>query len=68
MLRKTDPKIIAPYLKDASNFFDGQANEVIIPETHDELVARNGKYADMYGTYLDHMDESPGQEELARAD
>ena len=39
MLRKTDPEIIAPYLKDASNFFDGQANEVIIPETRDELVA-----------------------------
>jgi ATP-binding cassette subfamily B protein len=26
--------------------------------THDELIARNGKYADMYATYLDHMDDN----------
>jgi len=23
--------------------------------SHDELVAKNGKYAEMYATYLDHM-------------
>ena len=39
MFRKTDPETIAPYLKDASNFSDGQASEVIIPETRKELVA-----------------------------
>lgn len=39
MFRKTDPESIAPYLKDASNFSDGQANEVIIPESREELVA-----------------------------
>jgi D-lactate dehydrogenase (cytochrome) len=39
MLRKTDPETIAPYLKDASNFVEGQASEVVIPETRDELVA-----------------------------
>lgn len=39
MFRKTDPETIAPYLKDASNFFEGQASEVIIPETREELVA-----------------------------
>ena len=38
MFRKTDPETIAPYLKDASNFFDGQASEVVIPETREELV------------------------------
>jgi D-lactate dehydrogenase (cytochrome) len=39
MFKKTDPKTIAPYLKDASNFLEGQASEVIIPETREELVA-----------------------------
>ena len=39
MFRKTDPETIAPYLKYASNFFEGQASEVIIPETRDELIA-----------------------------
>jgi len=38
MFRKTDPETIAPYLKDASNFFEGQASEVIIPENREELV------------------------------
>ena len=38
MFRKTDPETIAPYLKDASNFFDGQASEVVIPETREELI------------------------------
>ena len=38
MFRKTDPETIAPYLKDASNFSEGQASEVIIPETRRELV------------------------------
>ena len=39
MFRKTDPETIAPYLKDASNFSEGQASEVIIPETREELIA-----------------------------
>jgi D-lactate dehydrogenase (cytochrome) len=39
MFRKTDPETIAPYLKDASNFSEGQASEVVIPETRDELVS-----------------------------
>jgi D-lactate dehydrogenase (cytochrome) len=39
MFRKTDPETIAPYLKDASNYSEGQASEVIIPETRQELVA-----------------------------
>lgn len=39
MFRKTDPETISPYLKDASNFFDGQASEIIIPETREELAA-----------------------------
>ena len=38
MFRKTDPETIAPYLKDASNFSEGRASEVIIPETREELV------------------------------
>ncbi len=38
MFRKTDPEAVAPYLKDASNFSAGQASEVIIPETREELV------------------------------
>ena len=39
MFRKTDPETVAPYLKDASNFSEGQASEVIIPDNRDELVA-----------------------------
>ena len=39
MIRKTKPEFIAPYLRDASNFSGGNAEEVIIPETSDELVA-----------------------------
>jgi D-lactate dehydrogenase (cytochrome) len=38
MIRKTDPQTIAPYLKDASNFSGGQADEVVIPETPAELI------------------------------
>ena len=38
MIRKRDPRAIAPYLKDASNFSGGCADEVIIPESTDELV------------------------------
>ncbi len=38
MFRKTDPETIAPYLKDASNFSEGRAKEVVIPETQEELV------------------------------
>jgi D-lactate dehydrogenase (cytochrome) len=38
MIRKTDPQTIAPYLKDASNFSGGHADEVVIPETSAELI------------------------------
>jgi FAD/FMN-containing dehydrogenase len=38
MIRKNDPQTIAPYLKDASNFSGGYADEVVIPETTVELV------------------------------
>ncbi len=38
MIRKSDPQTIAPYLKDASNYSGGCADEVIIPETSQELV------------------------------
>lgn len=38
MIRKHDPQTIAPYLKDASNYSGGCADEVIIPETTQELV------------------------------
>ncbi len=38
MIRKTDPQAIAPYLKDASNFSLGFAEEVVIPETPEELA------------------------------
>ena len=44
MFRKTDPETIAPYLKDASNFSEGQASEVIIPETLEELVTYINKF------------------------
>ena len=38
MIRKSDPQAIAPYLKDASNYAEGSAEEVIIPESIDELI------------------------------
>jgi D-lactate dehydrogenase (cytochrome) len=38
MIRKTDPQAIAPYLKDASNYSGGYADEVLVPENIDELV------------------------------
>ncbi len=38
MIRKTEPAFIAPYLRDASNFSGGSAEEVVIPETSDELA------------------------------
>lgn len=38
MIRKTDPQAIAPYVRDASNFSGGQASEVVIPESVDELI------------------------------
>jgi D-lactate dehydrogenase (cytochrome) len=38
MIRKSDPQTIAPYLQDASNYSGGCADEVIIPETSQELV------------------------------
>ena len=38
MIRKTNPDFISPYLRDASNFSGGNAEEVIIPESSDELV------------------------------
>ncbi len=38
MIRKTDAPSIAPYLRDASNYSQGKASEVIIPENQEELV------------------------------
>ena len=38
MIIKTKPEFIAPYLRDASNFSGGNAEEVVIPETCEELV------------------------------
>ena len=38
MIRKTDPQTISPYLIDASNYSGGSAEEVIIPESEDELI------------------------------
>lgn len=38
MIRKNDPQTIAPYLKDASNFSGGCADEVVIPENTAELI------------------------------
>ena len=38
MIRKTQAESIAPYLRDASNFTGGNAEEVVIPETSDELA------------------------------
>ena len=38
MIYKKDPQAIAPYLKDASNYLEGRADKIIIPESVDELV------------------------------
>ncbi len=38
MIRKTKSELIAPYLKDASNYSGGNAQEVVIPETVAELT------------------------------
>jgi len=38
MIRKTNKESIAPYLIDASNYPRGNAEEVLIPETVDELI------------------------------
>jgi D-lactate dehydrogenase (cytochrome) len=38
MIRKTSKESIAPYLRDASNYSGGKAEEVFIPENVDELV------------------------------
>ncbi len=37
MIRKQDPQAILPYLKDASNYSGGSAEEVVIPENEAEL-------------------------------
>ncbi|MFQ5449917.1 MAG: FAD-binding oxidoreductase [Nitrospinaceae bacterium] len=39
MIRKSDPQTVAPYLKDASNYSGGHADEVLIPENAGELAA-----------------------------
>ena len=39
MIRKTDPQMVVPYLRDASGFSGGSASEVVIPETREELSA-----------------------------
>jgi D-lactate dehydrogenase (cytochrome) len=38
MIRKIQPEAIAPYLRDASNYSGGYAEEVIIPENSEELA------------------------------
>jgi len=38
MIRKTNKETIAPYLRDASNYSIGNAEEVLIPENVNELV------------------------------
>ena len=38
MIRKSDPATISPYLTDASNFSEGMASEVVIPDRRDELI------------------------------
>jgi len=38
MIRKTEPESIAPYLRDASNYSEGQASEVVVPENREELI------------------------------
>lgn len=37
MFRKIDPQAITPYLQDASNYAGGHAEEVVIPESPEEL-------------------------------
>jgi len=39
MIRKTSKESIEPYLRDASNYSGGKAEEVLIPENVDELVS-----------------------------
>ena len=39
MIRKTSKESIAPYLIDASNYPSGNAEEVLIPETVNELIS-----------------------------
>jgi FAD/FMN-containing dehydrogenase len=39
MIRKTSKDSIAPYLRDASNYSGGNADEVLIPENVDELIS-----------------------------
>lgn len=38
MIYKSDPQLIAPYLKDASNYSNGFAEKIIVPEKLDEFV------------------------------
>ena len=38
MIEKTDSSAIAPYLRDASNFPDGKAEAVMVPDSVEELV------------------------------
>ncbi len=38
MLRKTSKETIAPYLRDASSYSGGNADEVLIPENAEELI------------------------------
>lgn len=38
MIRSTDPKVILPYLKDASNLSGGYAHEVVFPEDEKEVA------------------------------
>ena len=38
MLRKTSKETIAPYLRDASSYSGGNADEVLIPESVEELI------------------------------
>ena len=38
MIRKKSIEQISPYLKDASNYSGGMAEEVVIPENLDELI------------------------------
>ncbi|NUO08914.1 MAG: FAD-binding oxidoreductase [Candidatus Brocadia sp.] len=38
MIRSTDPDVIRPYLKDASNLIGGHASEVVFPEDEKEVA------------------------------
>lgn len=38
MIRSTDPEVIRPYLKDASNLSGGYAEEVVFPENEKDIV------------------------------